>query len=94
MDIQPDILAVERGGLFLSLVLLVTGLFIAFLSSDLCATLWRNTNIIVKIMFGAVIAATYLYMFIPQMENLVYWVDEIYWFPQTPKGLTRRLPHR
>ena len=31
MDIQPDILAVERGGLFLSLVLLVTGLFIAFL---------------------------------------------------------------
>lgn len=91
MDIQPDILVFERALLLLSLDLLAIGIFIAFLTSDLCDTLWANTNIVIKLMFAAGIAVTYLYVLFPHMENFVHWVNDAYWIHETPPALTKPL---
>ena len=55
------------------------GLFIAFLNSELAASLWRNTNIAVKLMLASGIAMTYLYLLFPHMERFVNWIGVTYW---------------
>ena len=75
----PNLHIIDRALLLVSLDLLVVGLFIAFLNSELAATLWRNTNIMIKLMFAIGIAVSYLYLLFPHMESFVNWIGQTYW---------------